>query len=130
MSEKKKILVVDDDVDFVESISIVLEANGYDVGSANDGAAGLEKAKADRPDLMILDVMMATDSDGFETARKIPEAPELKGLPVIMVTGIRDAKHLSYGFQPDETWLPVDRLLEKPIDPDVLIAEVKKVLEG
>ena len=130
MSETKKILVVDDDIDFVESVTIVLEANGFDVVSANDGEAGLAKAKAERPDLMLLDVMMATDSEGFEVARKISEAPELRGMPVIMVTGIRDAKELPFGYQPDDTWLPVDRLLEKPIDPDKLIEEVKNALAG
>jgi CheY-like chemotaxis protein len=126
---KKKILVVDDDVDFVETTKIVLEAHNFDVITAYDGAAGLQKAKKEHPDLMLLDVMMASDSEGFEVARKIPESPELRNMPVVLVTGIREAKHLSYKFEPDETWLPVNRVLEKPVPPEKLIAEVNRALE-
>jgi two-component system alkaline phosphatase synthesis response regulator PhoP len=125
-AKKKRILIVDDDRDFVESNQDLLEANGYQVLSAYDGASGLALAKRERPDLMILDVMMATNTEGFEVSRKIPESPELKNMPVIMVTGIRKEMHLPFAFEPDETWLPVDSLFEKPIEPAKLLAEIKK----
>jgi len=126
MSVKKRILIVDDDRDFVESNKDLLEANGYAVLSAHDGASGLALAKKERPDLMILDVMMATNTEGFEVSRKIPESPELKNMPVIMVTGIRKEMHLPFAFEPDDTWLPVDSLFEKPIEPATLLEEIKK----
>jgi CheY-like chemotaxis protein len=126
MSQKKRILIVDDDRDFVESNKDLLEANGYAVTFAHDGASGLELAKKVKPDLMILDVMMATDTEGFEVSRKIPSTPELKGMKVIMVTGIRREKHLPFSFEPDESWLPVDSLFEKPIPPAKLLEEIKK----
>ena len=69
MSARGKILIVDDDADFVKSTSDLLAAHGYDVLSAPDGAAGLELARRERPDLMVLDVMMATQTEGFEIAR-------------------------------------------------------------
>ena len=127
---KKKILIVDDDVDYVESNKQLLEANGYEVVSANNGQAGLELAKKVKPDLMILDVMMASDTEGFEVSRKIPETPELKSLPVLLVTGIRKAKMLPFGFEPDDTWLPVKTVLEKPVDPAKLLEEIRKRIKG
>ncbi len=126
----KKILLVDDDVDFVESNKDLLEAQGYTVIAAYDGESGLEMAKRERPDLMLLDVMMAHDTEGFEISRKIPENPELKDMSVILVTGVRKEKDLTYSFEPDETWLPVDKILEKPVPPEKLLEEVKRELNA
>jgi len=126
MPSKKRILIVDDDVNFVESNKDLLEANGYAVIFAHDGTSGLEMAKREKPDLMILDVMMATNTEGFEVSRKIPETPELRKMPVLMVTGIRREMNLPFGFEPDETWLPVNSVFEKPIDPEKLLEEIKK----
>ena len=124
-----KILLVDDDPDFVNSTRMLLEAHGYQVIAASDGAAGLAKAKSERPDLMVLDVMMATQNEGFEVARKIPEAEELRTMPVLLVTGIRSALKLGFGLEPDATWLPVGRVMEKPIEPTRFLAAVKELLE-
>ena len=128
MNSPRKILIVDDDEFFAESNKDLLEAYGYEVLMAADGAAGLALAKAQRPDLMILDVMMATETEGFEVARKLPESTELRGMRVLLVTGVTKAMHLPGHLEPDKTWLPVDRVLEKPIAPPRLIAEVKKLL--
>ena len=125
----KKILLVDDDPYFVESNKELLTIEGYDVIYAHDGAAGLELARKERPDLMILDVMMATDTEGFEVSRAIPQIPELRDLPIILVTGIRKAMNLPFGFEPDQTWLPVKSILEKPVAPTKLLAEIKKRLK-
>ena len=128
MASRKRVLIVDDDRDFVESNKDLLEAYGYRVFTAHDGAAGLELAKKELPDIMILDVMMATQTEGFEVARRIPQTPELRGLPVLLVTGVTKDLHLPFGFEPDATWLPVQRVLEKPIAPARLLAEIEKVL--
>lgn len=129
MGEKAKILLVDDDVDFLKSTGDLLEAHGYQVITATNGGAGLAAAKQQRPTLMVLDVMMATDTEGFEVARKIPEAKELQGMPVILVTGIRKEMKLGFAFEPDETWLPVERVMEKPIDPARFLALVAKLIK-
>jgi CheY-like chemotaxis protein len=128
MSENAKILIVDDDAAFAESNRDLLEAYGYEVHLAADGAVGLDLARKVRPDLMILDVMMTTETEGFEVARKVPESPELRDMAVLLVTGITKEMHLPHVPRPDETWLPVDRVLEKPIRPDRLIKEVERVL--
>ncbi len=127
MLNKNKIVLVDDDVAFVESNKDLLEAYNYEVYTAYNGEAGLELAKQERPYLMVLDVMMAGRPEGFEIARKIPKTPELQGMKVLLVTGF--AKSMNRKLSPDEEWLPVTRILEKPIDPSRLIAEIQKLIE-
>ena len=129
MSKKaKKILIVDDDREFAESNKDLLEAQGYVVVMAHDGESGLKMAKQEKPDLMILDVMMAHDTEGFEVSREIPKTPELRNMPVLLVTGIRREKNIAYNFEPDETWLPVEKILEKPVKPEKLMEEIDRAL--
>jgi CheY-like chemotaxis protein len=123
-----RILVVDDDNAFVESVTAVLEGDGHTITAAHNGADGFRMAKKDKPDLMILDVMMTNDSEGFEVARKLHEDAETKNMPVVMITGIRKAKGLPFGFEPDADWLPVNAVLEKPVKPEVLLKKIKETL--
>jgi CheY-like chemotaxis protein len=124
-----KILMVDDDADFVEATSTLLRAKKYTVVSAPNGEEGYKKAKSEKPDLMLLDVMMTHDSEGFEIARRLKEDPATKTIPVIMITGIRKAKGLPFGFEPDADWLPVKAVLEKPVKPDELLKKIEEVLK-
>ena len=117
----KKILIIDDDVDLVESVVNLLEANGYEVDSAANGADGVEKASANIPDLILLDVMMTTRDEGFNVAMKLKEIEGLKDVPVIMISGVRKEMNLSFGIEPDESWLPIKAFLEKPVKPDILL---------
>jgi CheY-like chemotaxis protein len=128
MSDAKKILIVDDDECFAESNKDLLEAYGYNVLVASDGRLGLEMARAHRPDLMILDVMMATDTEGLDVARRIPESPELRNMKILMVTGVAKAMHLPHAPEPDQAWLPVNRVLEKPVSPSRLLKEIERLL--
>jgi CheY-like chemotaxis protein len=123
-----KILVVDDDVDFVEATTTLLEAKGYSVVSAANGEEGYAKAKAEKPNAMLLDVMMTHDSEGFDVARKLKEDPATKGIPIVMITGIRKSKALPFSFEPDDDWLPVKVVLEKPVKPDELLKTVKDAI--
>ena len=126
----KKILVIDDDQEFVEAMTNVLDAKGYDVDSASNGTDGIKKAKEFNPDLIMLDVMMTTKSEGFETARALHEDKKLKEIPIIMITGIRKEMSLPFGFEPNETWLPVKNVLEKPVRPDVLLKTIDENLKN
>ena len=128
MSEQTKVLLVDDDADFVESTSALLEAHNYSVISAYDGKAGFQKAQDETPDLLLLDVMMSTKTEGFDVARQIARHEELKNMPVILLTGIRNDMNLPYGFEPDEEWLPVYTVMEKPVQPDKLINTIEELL--
>jgi CheY-like chemotaxis protein len=127
---KQKMLVVDDDIDFQEATTTLLEAKGYAVVTASDGEEGYQKAKTEKPDLMLLDVMMAHDSEGFDVARKLNEDPATKDIPIIMITGIKKAKGLPFSFEPDQDWLPVKAVLEKPVKPDALFSAIKNAMEG
>ncbi|MBN1277809.1 MAG: response regulator [Deltaproteobacteria bacterium] len=128
MPETKKILLVDDDKSFVESNTDLLEAYGYEIFTAYDGATGFKTAMKEHPDLVVLDVMMAHETEGFEVAQKIRKEPELKGTKILLVSGITKQMNLNYKLEPNKSWLPVDRIMEKPIDPARFIAEVEKLL--
>jgi CheY-like chemotaxis protein len=122
----EKILIVDDDADFVEAMTSILESKGYGVISASNGTEGFAKAKETSPDLMLLDVMMSTKTEGFDLARNLKGENSTKDIPVIMITGIRKDMNLPFGFEPDPDYLPVKALLEKPIKPDDLLKAVEK----
>lgn len=127
--EKAKIVVVDDDQDIRDSLQAILEGNQYTVVTAADKTEGMEKIKAERPDLAILDVMMSTWEDGFEMARDLKEDPEFKDMPILMLTGVKEKTGIGFkSTAGDPDWLPVDGFLEKPVEPDVLLAEIKKLL--
>lgn len=121
-----RVLVVDDDPEFVEAVTNVLDAKGYDVDSAPNGKIGVAKAKEQKPDIILLDVMMTTKSEGFDVAREMHKDKKLKNVPVIIITGIGKEMNLPFGFEPDETWLPVKGVLEKPVKPEVLLKTVEE----
>ncbi len=121
-----KVLMIDDDPEFVEAISNLLDAKGYDVHSASNGKDGIAKAKAENPDIILLDVMMTTKNEGFNVARELHDDQKLRETPIIIMTGIRREMNLPFGFEPDETWLPVKRVLEKPVKPEVLLTAISE----
>ncbi len=127
--EGTKILIVDDDTDITDSLRAILEDQQFSVATAADRAEGMEKFKTESPDLVILDVMMATWQDGFEMAREIRSNPEFKEIPILMLTGVKDKSGIDFkSTAGDPTWLPVDGFLDKPVDAEVLVAEVEKLL--
>jgi CheY-like chemotaxis protein len=128
---KAKILIADDDPDIRESLQAILEAQQYTVVTAVDKNDGIEKIKVEKPDLAILDVMMSTWEDGFEMSRELKKDPLLKEMPILMLTGIRNETGIDFkSVAGDPTWCPVDAFLEKPIEPDILLTEVEKLLSG
>lgn len=123
-----KILIVDDDRDFVEISRATLESKGYQVVPAYDGKEGLEKALKEDPDLIVLDVMMTTKTEGFEVARQMRENESLKKTPIVMVTAIREKMNVSSKIEPDENWLPVTEFIEKPFPPRKLLKKIDELL--
>jgi CheY-like chemotaxis protein len=122
----KRVLVIDDDNEFVDAMVNVLDAKGYDVDHAPNGKVGIAKAREQKPDIILLDVMMTTKSEGLEVARELNKDPKLKSVPIILITGVRKEMSLPFGFEPDEAWLPVKGVLEKPVKPDVLLKAVEE----
>ncbi|MHC5160601.1 MAG: response regulator, partial [Planctomycetota bacterium] len=90
---------------------------------------GLEKFTSVKPDLAILDVMMVSWQDGFELARELKKDPDLKNVPILMLTGVENKTGFEFkSAAGDEEWLPVEGFLDKPVEPEVLLAEVEKLL--
>ena len=126
---KAKILIADDDPDMRASLQAILESQQYTVISAVDKTDGMEKIKAEKPDLAILDVMMSTWEDGFEMSRELKKDPQFKDMPILMLTGIKKETGIDFkATAGDPHWCPVDAYLEKPIEPDILLAEITKLM--
>jgi CheY-like chemotaxis protein len=127
-----RILIVDDDPDMVLAARLCLEDAGHTVTEAPDGTAGLAKVKAERPDLIVLDVMMDSTTEGFQLALKLrnpdptSEYADFRNIPILMLTAIHTTTPLRFG--PDEDYLPVDAFVEKPLDPDALVNKVAELL--
>ncbi len=127
--EQTKIVIVDDDKDIRDSLRAILESSQYTVVTAANKSEGMEKIKAEKPDLALLDVMMETWQDGFEMARELKKDPNFKDMPILMLTGIKDQTGIDFkSTAGDPTWLPVDGYLEKPVEPNALMAEIGKLL--
>jgi NADH-quinone oxidoreductase subunit E len=120
---KNKILVIDDDLDFVEAISLVLSANGYEPIKASGGREGFNKAKQESPDLILLDMMMAYKDEGAEIAKALSQDISLKNTPVLLVTGIRKEEDPDSKFKMGD--LPVKAVIDKPVDPEVLLKNIR-----
>jgi CheY-like chemotaxis protein len=119
-----KILVVDDDPDFVQITRTILQAEGYQILDAANGKQALESMCQDKPDLILLDVMMSTTLEGVDVCREIRADPDLKDVPIIMVSSIA-ATEYAPEF-PDDEHIPIDTWISKPIQPAVLLKVVRR----
>ena len=129
--EKIKILIVDDDIDIVTALTAILENAGNEVISADSKKNGIEKLKAEKPDLAIYDVMMETTQSGFELARETKKEPGFEKIPILMLTSVGDVTGVNFqAAMANPDWLPADAYIEKPIEPSELLEEIKKLLEG
>jgi two-component system alkaline phosphatase synthesis response regulator PhoP len=128
MEKRAKILLVDDDKDFIESTRIVLESKPYQIIIASNGDEGLRKAREEKPDLILMDVIMPV-KDGFSAAEQLKKDPQLSKIPTLMLT--------AFATKGRETSIPVSRGMEletedyidKPVSPDELLARVEKHLK-
>jgi CheY-like chemotaxis protein len=121
-----KILVVDDDRDFVHIIRTILQAEGYQVSTAANGDQALEMMREDKPDLVLLDVMMSTTLEGVSVSKELESDPKLKEVPIVMVSSIATTEYASEF--PDEERIPIEAWLSKPIQPSVLLKTVQRFL--
>ena len=128
MEKKARILLVDDDADLIETTKIVLESKPYEVIVAWDGDEGLRMARDEKPDLILLDVIMPV-KDGFTAAEQLKKDPELRKIPVIMLT--------SFAAKGKETSIPASRgfsletedYIDKPVSPEELLSRVDQLLK-
>ena len=116
-----KVLIVDDDLDIIETTRMILEREGHEVSSAGNRKEGMIAMWDVKPDILVLDVMMEQEDDGFVMAQELRRQGHR--LPIIMLTSINSTFNLDFGK--DNEMVPVDEFLEKPVKPQVLIDKIK-----
>lgn len=128
MSEKTKILLIDDDPDFVEATKLVLESKPYEVITAANGNEGLTKAKKEKPKLIILDIIMPV-KNGFNAAEEFKRDPELQKIPIIMLTSFSQKIGETTLSRSQALTLDTEDYIDKPVDPEELLKRVEKQLK-
>ncbi len=125
-----RLLIIDDDPDYVDGIKSILEKADYEVDVAYNPKDGFEALETGKYDLLLLDIMMGRGAEGVMVARKINKDPVLREMPVLIITGVREQIAFLFPGQPvHPRILPTDELLEKPVDPDLLIEKVEALLK-
>jgi CheY-like chemotaxis protein len=123
-----KVLVVDDDPDFLEYTRIVLESQGYRVQTAASTEVAWKMMHADKPDVVLLDVMISYVLDGLHITRQMRDDPQLKDVPIIMISAIVSRDEA--GIFPTDEYLAVDAFLSKPVDPAELLKEISRLIRS
>ncbi len=123
----KKILIVDDDPDLVEAVTMILESKNYEVSAAYGGIEGLEKARTENPDLIVLDVMMP-DKDGYVVCKELKADPDLRNIPVLLLTAVVSKISTSRYTQQMGLETEADDYIDKPVEPEVLVKRIETLL--
>ena len=124
----KRILVVDDDADFQEAIDLILGDAGYEVTKAYNARQAMDRLRSEPFDLILLDVMMETDTEGFHLAYQIRENPKLRDTPIVIMTCIEQTTGVGLELEKAGDFLPVDAYLRKPVDAELLKETVAKLV--
>ena len=127
--ENAKIMIVDDDPGIRDSLQTILTSRRYTVITAADRTEGMDKIKTEEPDLLILDIMMSSWLDGLDMSKTLKDDPQYRNMPILMLTGVKE--RTIFDFRPragGPDWCSVDAYLDKPVEPDVLLAEVERLL--
>src|SRR5208337_455410 len=127
MAVKKKILLIDDDKDFLFATKLILEKGGYEVFMAEDGKNGVEMWKSVSPDLAIIDMMMETWGEGFSVLNKIRATDTGKNTPLFMLSAV-DLQGPYQSFEPPENFPKVNKVLHKPVKADDLLGYIAQAL--
>ena len=124
---RKRVLIIDDDPDYVAAMSALLEASDYEVHAAFNGADGLKLAIALEPDLVLLDVVMTERTEGLTVLKQMRGVPALAQTPVVIISSIYSELPV-FQVSPDAGWVPADLYLPKPVDPTRLLAEAARLI--
>ncbi len=127
---KNTILLVDNDQDFIEATTALLESDGYAVIAASNGQEGFQRAKEHSPDLILLDMMMSYKTEGAELAKALSADAATQAIPLILITGAKREMGFAFEFQPNQKELPVKMVMEKPVQPERLLATVRRFIQN
>lgn len=131
MSERKRLLIIDDDPDFVEGIKLILEGADYEVELAHDPDEGFAALQTRPPDLLLLDILMGRGAEGIAIARKMRKDPQLREIPTLIITGMREQIAFLFPGEPvHPRFVAVDELVEKPVEPEFLLDRVRTLLQA
>ena len=130
MSNKARILIVDDDIDYVKSIRAILDSQEYTVDSAHNKESAMEKIKEVKPDLILLDIMMDRLDDGFTICYKLKHDSELKKIPILAISAIMEKTGFKFSPATDGEYFEADDYVEKPVKPSDLLERIEKLLKG
>ena len=131
MTQRRQLLMIDDDPDFVDGLKSILTAAEYDVDVAYNAKDGLAALQKKRYDLLLLDIMMGRGAEGIMIARKMGADPELRAIPVLIITGIREQIAFLFGSKAlHPHFVEVDELVEKPVEPKFLLERVDALLKA
>ena len=125
----KRILIIDDDVDFVDLNKAVLENNGFEVETAFSAREGMDKVQFDAPDLILLDLMLEKHDTGFSFAKSIKADPRYKDIPVLMISAVASETGYEFSQEQDGYWMKTDGFVPKPVEPDVLVQKINALLD-
>lgn len=129
MDQDKKLLIIDDDPDFVEGIKSILDSAGYSVDVTYNPKSGLKALQEKTYDLLLLDIMMGRGAEGIMIARKLRKDPKLREMPVLIITGIREQMAFLFPGEPvHPRFVAVDELVEKPVEPNMLLEKVSTLI--
>ena len=128
MSKKTKILLVDNDVDFIDLNKAVLENNGFDVLVAYSGSEGLDRVRFEQPDLIVLDLMMEKHDTGFGFAKAMKADPTTKNIPILMLTAVGSETGMDFSQELDGYWMKTDDYANKPLLPEDLVKKINELL--
>jgi len=129
MTTKGKILIIDDNEDFLFTMSTFLNRNGFEALTATDGKKGITIIEKERPDLVLLDVMMETLFSGFEVCKRIRTNPALKAIPIIGISGMEEELGVKFDKERDEDYFSPDDFFEKPVDREKLLEKIDELLK-
>lgn len=128
MQPPKTVLLIDDDRDIHNAVRMILEPEGYRVESALTGPAGLEAARKLKPDLILLDVMLASPSEGFHLAYEMKRDEQLAHIPIVILSSIGETMGINYATELGSDYMPADAFVEKPFDPKGLREAVQRAI--
>jgi CheY-like chemotaxis protein len=124
MAKKPKILLVDNDVDFIDLNKAVLENNGFEIAVAYAGREVMDKVKFEQPDLIVLDLMMEKHDTGFGVAKALKADPVYRNIPILMLTAVLDETGMDFDQELDGYWMKTDEYANKPLTPEELINKI------
>jgi CheY-like chemotaxis protein len=129
MEKSLKIVIVDDNTDFLFTMETFLQRSGFEVRTADDGQKGLELIRKERPDLILLDIMMETLFSGFEVCKRVRSDDDLRDIPIIGVSAMGEELDINYRQWPDYDYFSPNAFLDKPVDKQRLLQMIPEVIQ-